>query len=102
MHIYIQKFIPDVIIDLLWTYPRLVCPNEGRAHMSAVEIMDTPYLYDSYNLVGYTVPNIDRISLWGLGLVFNLYVKEIPEILVGYDCILSVTTYSVRDMDCIL
>ena len=64
--------------------------------------MDTPYLHDSYSLVGYMVPNIDRISLRGLGLVSNLYVKEIPEILVGYDCILPVIAYSVRDMDCIL
>ena len=55
-----------------------------------------PYLHDSYNLVGYTVPNIDRISLWGLGLVSNLYVKEIPGVLVGYDCILSIIPYSVR------
>ena len=76
--------------------------STAKVSGATVEIMDTPYLHDSYNLVGYTIPNIDRISLWGLGLVFNLYVKEIPEILVGYDCILFVITYSVRDMDCTL
>ena len=64
--------------------------------------MDTPYLHGMYSLVGYGVPDIDRISLGGLGLVLNLYVKEIPGILIGYDCIISVITYSVRDMDCIL
>ncbi len=54
----------------------------------------TPYVYPT----GYGVPYIDRISLKGLRLNPNLYVKEISGILVGYDCILSVTTYSVRDM----
>jgi hypothetical protein len=37
-----------------------------------VEIIDIPYLHGSYSLVGYTTPNIDRISLRGFGLVFKL------------------------------
>ena len=33
-----------------------------------MEIMDTPYLYGIYSPTGYGVPDIDRISLRGLGL----------------------------------
>ncbi len=69
---------------------------------ATVEIMTTLYLHGMYSQTRYRVPCIDRISLRGLGLGLDLYVKEISEILVGYDCILSIITYSVRDMDCIL
>ncbi len=67
-----------------------------------MKITDTPYPHGMYSLTGYRVPYIDRISLRGLRLGLDLYVKEISEILVGYDCILSIIAYSVRDIDCIL
>ena len=43
--------------------PLAIMPTFVPPISSNVEIIDTPYLHDSYNLVGYTVPNIDRISL---------------------------------------
>jgi hypothetical protein len=68
-----------------------------------VEIMDTSYPHGMYIRLGMGVPYMDRISLvMDLVVILTCIPRKYLEVLVGYNCNLSLHTWSVRNMDCIL